>query len=57
LDTLAAGHAAAGDFEHVLALAHQARALAQGREDLAGEIGGRARGYESGAAYVAPVQC
>jgi hypothetical protein len=58
LDTLAAGHAAAGDFERALALAHHARALAlaQGRKDLAGEIGDRARGYESGAAYVAPVQ-
>ena len=58
LDTLAAGYAAAGDFERALALARRARALAlaQGRADLAGEIEGRLRGYESGTAYVAPAR-
>jgi tetratricopeptide (TPR) repeat protein len=58
LDTLAAGYAAAGDFERALALARRARALAlaQGRQALAGEIEGRLRGYESGTAYVAPAR-
>jgi len=58
LDTLAAGHAAAGDFERALALARRARtlALAQGRGDLADEIDARARGYASGAAYFAPAR-
>lgn len=58
LDTLAAAHAAAGDFERALALGNRARALAlaQGRRGLAGEIEERVRGYASGTAYVAPAR-
>jgi hypothetical protein len=58
LDTLAAAHAAAGDFDEAIAVARRAGAIAvrQGHEALAGSIAERLRRYESGQAYFDPMR-
>jgi tetratricopeptide (TPR) repeat protein len=58
LDTLAAAHAAGGDFEQAVAMARRAGTLAvqQGRPSLARSIAQHLRSYESGRAYVDTVR-
>ena len=53
LDTLAAAHAAAGDYEQAAATAERARALAgrTGHDQLAQQIDGRLRLYRTGEPY------
>jgi tetratricopeptide (TPR) repeat protein len=58
LDTLAAAHAAAGDFAQAIAVAGRAGTIAvrQGQQALARSIAQRLRSYEAGRAYVEPVR-
>jgi len=58
LDTLAAAHAARGDFGQAIVVARRAEVIAmrQGQEVLLRSIAERLRRYESGRAYVDPIR-